>query len=186
MLGRSFRTGLVVATVALGSGLGWAGTATASTGAGRAAAHSTARPAAAVVLSDTIKFAGVAVPNAAGNHVLTTNNCTVTSDGETPVFPCTINFTFAGNLTGTGHITGPDGVINWSYQLTPTGPNTYALNGTCATGANICYEIDSDGGTSVMYPIAAATGTVTITPIPGSPNLNVSGTVNIWEDPSQP
>lgn len=183
MLGRKFRVGVAIAALALASGLG----------SGAAAASTTAAPTkisqTVLVLSDTVTFSGVAMPTAvAGNYALTSNTCTLTSDGENVVFPCTINLKFSlATLTGTGHTTSADGVTNWSFRLVPTGAaGNYAVMGTCATGANICYEIDSDGGVSVMYPLADVTGTITITPIPGTPNLKVSGKVNLWEDSTQP
>ena len=187
MLGRKFRMGVVVAALALGSGLG-----TGAAAAGTAAAAPASVPMinqAALVLSDTISFSGVATPTGGGGFVLNSNNCTLTSDGENIVFPCTINLTFnLATLTGMGHTTSPDGVTNWSFKLVPGAvAGTFAVMGTCAAGANICYEIDSGNGEpAVMYPIADVTGTITVKPIPGTPNLQVTGRVNVWETPNMP
>ena len=184
MLGRRLAVGVAVVALALGAGLG--------TGAA-AAATATAAPAtisqSVLVLSDTITFSGVAVPNAvAEGFVLNSNNCTLISDGENVVFPCTIKLTFSlATLTGTGHTVSADGVTNWSFKLVPGAVvGTYAVVGTCAVGAALCYEIDSDGPVSVMYPIATVTGTITIKPIVGTPNLQVTGKVSIWEDSTAP
>ena len=187
MLGRKFGLGVAAATLALGTGLG-SGAAMASAGP----AQSTAAPTISqtvVVLSDTINFSGTAVPTGVvGAYSLMSNQCSLTSDGEPVVFPCTITLQFNLNtLVGTGHVTSADGVVQWAFKLVPMGVvNTYSMMSTCSTGAaNACYEIDSDGPASVQYP-ATVSGTVTIAPTPGTALLKVTGKLSVYESPTAP
>jgi hypothetical protein len=186
MLGRRFRVGVAVTAMAIGAGLGTSA-ASASTGSATHA-NGKAHPAPGVVWSDTINFADVATPAAGGGYTLASNNCNLTSDGEHPVYPCMINLTLdPATMTGTGHAQSEDGVQSWAFGLVPTPvAGQFTVVNNCAANPAICYEIDSDGGPSIMYPIADVTGTVTIAPIAGTPNLNVNGTFMIWEDPTQP
>jgi hypothetical protein len=187
MMGRKFRLGVAVATLALGAGLG-SSTAVASTGTAQHVAAPTISQT-VVVLSDTINFTAVATPSTtgtAGSYTLTSNQCSLTSDGENIVFPCTITLQFnLATLSGTGRVTSADGVVQFAYTLTPTGSGSYTLTGNCATSANLCYEIDSDTGATVQYP-ANVSGTLTITPIPGTPNLKVTGNISVYESPTAP
>ncbi|WP_344666656.1 hypothetical protein [Catenulispora yoronensis] len=185
MQSRTFRLGAATAALALGAGLG-SGTAAASTATSAHHAPGATIRQVALVLSDTIKFSGTATPTGSGNYTLTTNTCTLTSDGETPVYPCTVNLTFSlATLTGTIHVMSPDGIINGTFRMNP-GPvaMSYTLTGLCTTGG-VCYEIDQDDPTP-MYPFDDITGNITLAPIAGTPNFKVTATVNIWEDPSKP
>jgi hypothetical protein len=187
MLGKKLTLGLTVAamTLAVGAGLGL-GTATASATA--AQTSPTPTPTTISVLSDMITFSGVATPTAvARSYTLTSNKCSLTSDGEPNVFPCmiTLNFSLA-TLLGTGHVASADGTVTWSFRLMPTPPPapTYAMISNC-TAANTCYETETENGVTVTYP-ATVSGTVTITPIAGTPNLNVTGRISVFEAPTAP
>jgi hypothetical protein len=186
MLGRKFRLGVAVAALALGAGLG-SGTAAAGTGAAQRTAAPTINQT-AVVLSDTITFSGVATPVAvAGSYTLTSNQCSLTSDGEPIVFPCTITLKFSlATLLGTGQVNSGDGAVTWGFKLTPTGGGNFNMTSNCATSAQSCYETESEGGVTYVYPIATVSGTLTITPIPGTPNLKVTGRINVFESPTSP
>jgi hypothetical protein len=186
MQGRNFRLGVAVVTLVLGTGLG-VGTANASTGTAATAAVPVSAQT-VLVLSDTIRFSGVAIPSpVAATYSLVSNQCSVVSDGENLVFPCTINLQFSlVTRMGVGNVNGPDGVVHWNFMLTPTGGGNFTMVDTCATGAALnCYEIDSDGGVTSKYP-ASMSGNLTITPISGSPNLKVTGTINVFETPNSP
>jgi hypothetical protein len=184
MQGRKFTLAAAAAALVLGAGLG-SGAAAASTGTTAHTSNPTITQA-ALVLSDTIKFTGTATPTGGGNYTLTTNNCTLTSDGETPVYPCTVNVTLnLGALTGTIHSSSPDGIINGAFKMIPGAvAGTYTLAGLCNTG-QVCYEIDQ-GDPTPMYFFDDITGSITLKPIAGTPNFAVTATVNIWEAPGKP
>jgi hypothetical protein len=190
MLGRKIRLGVAVVALALGAGLG-SGTAaataaaTANSAAQRAAAPTSGQ--AVMVLSDTITFSGVATPvPPPGSYTLTSNQCGLTSDQEPVVFPCTIGLKFSlATLLGTGQVNSPDGVVTAGYKLTPTGGGHFTLTGTCTTSARPCLETESEGGATYTYACDVS-GALTITPIPGSPALKVTGKINVFEGPNAP
>jgi hypothetical protein len=184
MLSKKLTLGLTVAalTLAVGAGLGL-GTATASTTTSPLAPT----PTTTTVLSDTITFSGVATPTAvARSYTLTSNQCTLTSDGETNIFPCTITLNFSlATLLGTGHVASADGTVTWAFRLVPVAPaGTYMMIGNCSA-ANACIETETEHGVTVTYP-ATVSGTLTIAPIPGTPNLKVTGKISVFESPTAP
>lgn len=201
MLGNKYRLGAAVAAVALGAGLS-VGVAAASTATPTRVAAGLAigptptslpsspvpspspspTPTMLAVWSDTITFTGVATPTAAnGSYTLNTNQASVTSDGENAIYPAMkyVQFSTAA-LAGTSRTTSADGVQVVNFRLTPSANGSFALTDTGGS-----YEIDSDGGASIQYP-ATGSGTVTVTPIPGTPNLKVTGTITVYESPLAP
>jgi hypothetical protein len=186
MQGNKYRLGAAVVAVALGAGLS-VGVAAASTVApARSAAGlaigPTPTPTTLAVWSDTITFTGVATPTAAnGSYTLTTNQASVTSDGENILYPATKYLQFSRTaLAGTGRATSADGVQVVNFRLVPAGNGKFTL---ADSGGS--FEIDSDGGAAIQYP-ATGSGTVTFTPIPGTPNLKVTGTISVSESPFAP
>jgi len=177
--------GVAIATLALGAGLG-SGAAAASAGAAQRAAAPTISQA-VVVLSDTITFTGVATPvTPAGSYVLTSSQCSLTSDGEPVVFPCTITLKFSmATLLGTGQVNSADGTVAWNFKLTPAGGGNYTMTDNCTASVQACYETETEQGKTYHYP-ANVSGSLTITPIPGTANLKVAGKINVFESPNAP
>jgi len=172
MLERKFR--LVVAATAL---------ALAAVGAGGgAAAASTAAPAHAAIstpaaaLSDTINFTGVAVPAATnGTYTLNTTDASVLTAGSPIRYPAKKYMWFSlQTLAGSSRTTSAVGVQVFNFKLVRSSTGNSTVNLVDAGGS---YEINNDGS---VVP-ATGSGAVSVTPITGTPNLKIAGTVNIFK-----
>jgi len=127
---------------------------------GAGVAHAGSNVASTNVLSDKITLVGKLVPGPIpGVYTFGPKKCSLTSDTETPLFPCQSSggVTLAGTgASGFVNVVSADGSINWNFTLTAPSASTYVMRGTGTEQDN------PEAGTGSTPYAAVMKGTATI------------------------
>jgi hypothetical protein len=138
----------------------------------------------ASVVSDVVSFAGTATPGPnPGTYTIQVQRCSLTSDGESTIYPCQMGGSFTvtpAGTSGSAVVGSPDGNVNWNFTLVPTTTaNHYKMK-----GSGMEADAPENGVSEPPYACSTIGGWV-LTPAPTGGYV-ISGKTKVLESSTAP